>query len=374
MKKYTYIILSLITAIISSCSNNEINESSLINSEESDLIKISQAQFKSEEMEMGDSKTIYFEDEITCNGYINASRNGIAKVSSHIPGIVESINLSIGNRVKKGQILCTLSSNEFISLQENFMIISANLKVARRDFERNKELYRQNVGSEKDFNNAESEYKSVLAKYNSLNTRLTMLKLNVSRIEKGRLYSVLPIYSPINGFVASRDIVLGEFIDNKKGLMEIVNNSSLQLILSVFEKDIRQIKIGQKVKFSSLGDFNDSYTAIVSSVGHTINDDSKTIQCIAQISNIDSLNFVNKTFVNAKILIANSEAKALPNQSIIKIGKEKSILVLEKNENEIYYFKKVLITPKKTSNGYTEIEEQEDFKNVLIKGGYNISN
>lgn len=156
--------------------------------------------------------------------------------------------------------------------------------------------------------------------------------------------------------------------------MEIVNNSSLQLILSVFEKDIRQIKIGQKVKFSSLGDFNDSYTAIVSSVGHTINDDSKTIQCIAQISNIDSLNFVNKTFVNAKILIANSEAKALPNQSIIKIGKEKSILVLEKNENEIYYFKKVLITPKKTSNGYTEIEEQEDFKNVLIKGGYNISN
>ncbi len=40
--------------------------------------------------------------------------------------------------------------------------------------------------------------------------------------------------------------------------MEIVNNSSIHLILSVFEKDIRQIKLNQKVKLSFLGDFNNS--------------------------------------------------------------------------------------------------------------------
>ncbi len=61
-------------------------------------------------------------------------------------------------------------------------------------------------------------------------------------------------------------------------------------------------------------------------------------------------------------MVANTGAKALPSQSIIKIGKEKSILVLEKNENEIYYFKKVTITPKKLLMGILKLKNKKTLK------------
>ena len=61
-------------------------------------------------------------------------------------------------------------------------------------------------------------------------------------------------------------------------------------------------------------------------------------------------------------MVANTGAKALPSQSIIKIGNEKSILVLEKNENEIYYFKKVTITPKKLLMGILKLKNKKTLK------------
>lgn len=306
MKNYIIYAIILLSTVITSCKQEEnanAKEDQVV-IVQGNSIQVSTAQFNAEGMKLGEMKTIKFDEEVSCNGYIKASRNGLAKVGTHIPGIVESINYSIGDFVKKGQVLCTLSSTEFISLQENFIITSAKLKVAKRNFERNKELYNQNVGSEKEYNNAESEFKSVMANYNSLKKRLEILKLNTSRIENGKLYSLLPIYSPINGYVANRTIVLGEYIDTQKSIMEIVDNNSLQLVLSIFEKDIAKLKINQKVKFNNI-DNNSEFSAEISSIGKTIDEKSKTIQCIAQIENINNYNFVNKSYIDAKIQVNN---------------------------------------------------------------------
>jgi cobalt-zinc-cadmium efflux system membrane fusion protein len=376
MKKTIKIILVFVVVAISSCSNqtNEQTQSQVENKEEinNGLFQISEAQFSTEGMELGSVRTMKFKKEITCNGYINASRNGEALVSSHISGLVETINVSIGDKVKKGQILCTLSSNDFISLQEYFTVTSAKLKVAKKSYERNKKLFKQNVGSEKDYNLAESEYKSNLAKFNSLKKRLEMLKLNVSNIERGRLYSFLPIYSPIEGHVASRNIVLGEHVDSSVGLMKIVNNKELQLILSIFEKDVNKLMVGQEVKFSSIGDFSKEFNAKISMVGRTINKESKTIKCVAKIDNVSSLNFVNDSFVNAKIIVGNSEAKAISSQAIIKSGKDNYVLVNVKKESGIYYFEKVKVETGSSFNGFTEILNDVEMDNILVKGVYNI--
>ncbi len=370
MKKYIFIIYSLILA--TSCSNEQV-KTQASESEINDLIEISEAQFKQAKMELGNPEVMQFDSEVTCNGYVSASANGLAKVNTQLSGIVESINVSIGDYVKKGQVICTLSSNEFISLQENFTVASAKLKVAKKNFERSKELYKENVGSEMEFNNAESEYKTLLANYNSFKTRLKMMKLNVSNIEDGKPYSLLPIYAPINGYITNRTIVLGDFIDAQKGLMEIVDNKKLQLVLSVFGEDLNSLKEGQEVKFTTVGNFDKSFSATLSTVGRAINEETKTIQCIAKIKDLKDYNFVNKTYVEARILVDKKDVLSVPTQSIVKIGKNRYVLALEKKDNGNYLFKKVKVRIRNKYNGYTAIYKVEGLNNILIKGVYNLS-
>jgi|LGVF01.1.fsa_nt_gb cobalt-zinc-cadmium efflux system membrane fusion protein len=372
MRKYLFLSYTFLVLLNLSCSNETSIENGEVKKVESSFIEISESQFKAENMELGDVQTMNFRKEVACNGYITASRNGIASVNSHITGIVETIDFSIGDYVKKGQVLLSLSSNDFISLQEEFTITASRLKVTKSNYERSKKLFNDKVSSEKEFNEVESEYRSMMARYNSLKKRLEILKLNVGRIERGSLYHSLPIFSPINGYITSRNVVLGQYIDSKERLMEIVNNKKLQLKLSVFEKDVNEIMVGQKVDFSLVDKFDETYFAKISTVGKAIDEQSKTIQCIAKIDGLDNHDFVNKSFVNAKIVVDNSEVKALSDQAIINLGKDKYVLMLDKIEGGIYFFKKVKVSLGSTSRGFVEVTSDIELKNVLVKGVYNI--
>ncbi|MCF8297056.1 MAG: efflux RND transporter periplasmic adaptor subunit [Saprospiraceae bacterium] len=372
MKGYKLIIPTLIslTLILNACKNS--SETSDENSVESeDLIQITQKQFENDEMTIGEISTQNFDNIVKCNGIINASPNGMAQISSQISGIVESINCSLGDYVKKGQVLCMLSSNEFIELQKDFIESAAKLKQLEADYKRNKDLFKEKIGAEKDFIAVESEYKSMKANYESLKLQLTKMNLNVSKIETAELYSEFPIVAPINAYVTSQNIVLGQFAEKQEILMEIVDVKQLQLQLSVFEKDINYLDIGQEIQFNTSGNSDSIYTAKISSIGKTIDEESRTIKCIANIISKKE-NLINHSFVEAKIIVKQRKVKALPSEAILKSANDYFVLAVEKTENNIYYLRKVKVDIGMTFNGFTEILNNENLKKVLTAGVYNI--
>ena len=361
-----YILMVLITIGCTKTSKTSEN----VPSETNHLLQITQKQFESDSMRTGEVTIRNFQDEVQCNGYITAPVNGMAQISTKISGIVETIHCSQGDYVKKGQILCMLSSNELIILQQDFAETSAILKRLKADYERSKALFNKKIGAEKDFIAIESEYKAMMAKYQSLKLRLELLKLNVSKIETGKLYSVISIIAPINGYITNLNIVLGQFIEPQKYLIEIINVNQLQLQLSVFENELNKLNIGQNIKFNSLGEPNSIHYATLSSVGKTINLESKTIQCIAKIKNEHS--FINNSYIEARIIVNQREARALPNEAILKSGKDYYVFIVEKSDNQIYYLRKVNVNIGSVSNGFSEIIVDGDLTKIVTRGVYNL--
>jgi len=341
--------------------------------ETSSLIQVSLKQFEAESMETGKVTLHYFTDEVTCNGYIAAPANGIAQISTPISGIVESIRCSMGDNVRKGQVMAMISSNELMIIQQDFAESSAILKKLKLDYERSKSLYEEKIGAEKDFIAIESEYKGMLTRYNSLKLRLQMLKLDVARIEAGDLYAEFPLISPINGYVTSQNMILGQFVEQQKNLVEIIDVNQLQLQLSVFENDISKLKNGQNVRFSALSETSATHTASLNSISKTINPESKTILCTARIINQGGLNLINRSFVEAHIQVDKKEANALPSEAVLKSGKEYYLFKVVKSDKQYYYLKKVKVEIGKISDGFTEIVGEQDFTDVLVKGAYNLS-
>ncbi len=371
-EKYFSCILFLITIFLTiGCASPEVADEAESN-QSGELIQITQQQFEAENMEIGEISMQLFEETITCNGYIVAPPNGMAQISTQISGIVESIHYSIGNYVKKGQVLCRLASNDLIILQQDFAETSVNLKKLKADWERSKALYEEKIGAEKDYLAIESNYQITKANYLTLKLRLENLDLDVAKIEAGEFYGTFPIMAPINGYITDRQIVLGQFIEQQKQLMEIVDVNQLRLQLSVFESDMKHIEAGQNVQFGTVGESSILHTATITSIGKTINMETKTIKCIAKIDKTEAFQLINNTYIEAQISVDQSSAKALPSEAILKSGQYYYVLVLQNSDSENYYLRKVEVKVGRISNGFTEVIDGESLTKVVTKGVYNL--
>jgi len=373
MKLYNTIKTMMVLMVFMSigCTNTSSTTEVAI-TEPDHLISITQKQFEAYSMKIGEVTSQIFDEEVICNGYITSPTNGMAQISTHISGIVETINCTLGDYVKEGQVLSTLSSNKLIILQQNFIETSITLSRLKSEYERSKTLLKENIGSKKEFIAIESEYKALAAKYNALKLQLKLLTLNVSIIEGGEFYSVFPITAPIDGYITNINIVIGQTVDLQKNLIEIVDVNKLQLQLSIFESDVKYLKVGQNVVFSSPGNIIDEHKAILASIGKTVNMELMTIVCTAKILDEDMGNFINNSFVKASIIVSQKEVQAIPNDAIVKSGDDYYVFIVEKMDGQIYYLQKVKVDIGIRSKYFTEIIDGGDLTKVLISGVYNL--
>ncbi len=145
-----------------------------------------------------------------------------------------------------------------------------------------------------------------------LKSRLRLISLDPDKISSGAFSLTLPVNAPISGYITSRNVVLGEYAEPLKPLFEIVDINQLQLQLSIYEKDIDKIKVGQEVKFLTSNSEEQFHKARIKSIGRTIDQESKTIFCIAEITDKERSAFVNRTFIKASIIIRSTTSKDVP--------------------------------------------------------------
>ena len=353
--------------IFSSCGNKQESAKQEVN-----LIEITNRQFTTDNMQLGEMEAKAFERTVKCNGSIVAMPNGMAKVNAPLSGVIKNIYCHNGQFVKKNQILLDITGIEIIDIQRDFAEASANYKRLKKEYERVNSLYNEQVTSEKEFIIAESEFKTSMAKYNGFKLKIEAIGFSTLKIENGEFYSSYTIKSPINGHISKLKANIGSYIDSQSELIEIVNPAMFQLRLSVFATDITNIRKGQTVRFKSV-DSKNVHSAAISSVGVAVDNDSKTIECYASITDKRLNNPIANEFVESEIIIKIDTVNALPSDAIIKTETGHIILVLEKQESDKYFFKKVDISIGRQNNGFTEIPGEKIEGKILIKGVYNIS-
>ncbi len=347
---------------------------SIKNQEESktEFIEITKDQFISENMEMGKPMPITFSESITFTGVITPAANGKALISLPIMGMVDKIYCSIGQHITKGQLLFDISGTELIDLQREFAESAALNKRLKSEYDRINELYKENIGSQKELILAESSYKTEKARYVALKLKLDKIGLDIEQIEDGSFYKSFSIKSPINGYIIAIEATIGQFIERQSVVAEIVDADQFHLKISVFEKDVNKLKMGQNVLFYVMDDYKKIYHARLSSIGKAINNESKAIDCFADYDNHSITNLVNNQFIKGQIVVDSFSVSAVPLGAVIKIENEKYILNLERETDKSYFFNKIKITTGVENKEYVELKNPPDINKLIIKGTYNI--
>ena len=127
--------------------------------------------------------------------------SSIADITAIIGGNVKEIRVFHGDKVKKGQVLAVLEHPDYISLQEEFSEIANKLEFLEKEYNRQKELFENNVGAGKDYQQVKSEYNTAKSRYEGLKSRLHLLNLSTENVKNGSISNTIRIISPINGYV-----------------------------------------------------------------------------------------------------------------------------------------------------------------------------
>ena len=382
MKKIIYIVLIALITIIgfvscsSSSTNTEKEEYEYTEEGEDGIVKLNKSQQKFLNLKIGTFEMRNLTTVVKINGQLEVAPNDRAGVTAILGGNVKNIRVFQGDKVKKKQVLAVLEHPHYVTIQEEFATISNNLEFLKQEYERQKELFENNVGAGKDYQKAKSEYNNANVKYESLKSRLLLLHLSPEQVKKGKISNTINIISPISGFVNSVNIMVGIYVDTKTKMFELVDNSRIHADFKVYEKDVNLLKIGQKIHFTVSNKEQKEYTAEIFAIGKQFEKETRSVHIHSNILE-DKTGLIPGMYITGHLHIDKKYVKTDPNDAIVTQGAKSYIFIIEEENGENTKFKMTEVIKGKSDDGYTQVDllEQlpEDVRIVLNKAYYLLS-
>lgn len=387
--------------LLSSCGGAESeagaskNDSAQVKPNEGgNTVEITKQQFASINLQMGKIEQKNLTSTLKATGFLGVPPQSKASITSPIGGTVQSIKVQEGDHVQKGQVVCTLINPEFIKMQEEFLDVQSQLAFSENEYNRQKELSEKNVASKKTFQEAESNYRSLTAKVNSLKQQLELLNINAGNLTADKINSTINIISPISGSVSHIDINIGSNAEASKTLLEVVDNSHLHLDLFVFEQDLPKVKEEQTVDFTLTNLPGKSFSAKIYSIGSAFENETKTIPIHAEITG-DKNGLIEGMNVTGSINLGNNLVPAVLTSAIASFSGSDYVFIQTaglpptahdhvKTETEVEQdkmgdmitFQRVQIKTGVTNGGYTEIiplVQIPDTAKIVTNGAFYLS-
>ena len=378
---FNLFVLFSILFVLNSCGEKKTEEAPEEEKSENE-VALTAVQFKTVGIETGSVENRNLNLVIKANGYTTVPPQNRANISTLIGGTVKDIFVLEGTFVNKGKVLATIQNLEVVEMQEDYNSAVANIEYLQLEYNRQKTLSDENVNPRKIFQEVKSKLAVEKARAQAAKNKLQTLNMST----KGS--SLVPIVSPISGYVGKISIAKGVFAETGTVLFEVVDNSQMHLDLNVYEKDLGSISVGQEVDFILTNQSNKSIKGKIFGINKSFSNESKTVAVHAKINPADAKGLISGMYVSANININNATVPALPKDAIVKNGDKYFVYIQEEHQEEEKkttekgakeeaqnetHFKAIEVIPGTTDLGYTEVkfvsEITADAK-IVVKGAF----
>jgi cobalt-zinc-cadmium efflux system membrane fusion protein len=368
--KITTVLFLAIT--LANCNNKtkeEITETE-VEKTDANAVEITTEQYKTTDIQIGRIEEKALSGTTKVNGILDVPPQNLVSISAPFGGFVKSTEMLQGLKVRKGQVVAMMQNPDYVQPQQDYIDYKSQLNYLKLEYERQQELAKENVNSQKTVQKSKAEYESMRARVLGLKTKLQLMNINMSSLEKGMIQSTIPLYSPINGFVTEVNTNIGAFATATDILFKIANTEHLHAELTVFEKDVPKLKIGQKVRFT-LANETKERMATVYLVGKEISQE-RTVQIHCHLDKEDT-NLLPGMYLKALVESGSSKVPAVPSKAIVEYEGSKYIFVEEKQTAK---YKLVAVKTGVSELDYTELifDNAADWKNwkIVTNGAYDL--
>lgn len=367
MKKIFFIIN--IALLFASCSNKEQSET--ITQEEvtlDNIVTLTDEQYQVAQIDTGKLSYQNISTVVKLTGKIDVPPQSLVSISAPMGGYLKSTKLLNGMHIRKGEILAVMEDAQYIQLQEDYLSAKVQLSLLESEYNRQKELNQSKASSDKVFEQAKASYQTQLITIKSLEEKLKIIGIQPQKLTVGNISKSITINSPINGFVAAVNTNLGKYVQPNDVLFELIDPTDIHLSLTVFDKDINKLSIGQKLIAYSNSNPDKKYTSKIILISKFLTEDNSAIvHC--HFDKYDP-SLVPGMFMNAEIELSANSVTALPADAIVRYENKQYVFLVQGH----YQFLMQEVNIGKTENGYTEIIASKDWaeKNFVTQGAYTL--
>jgi RND family efflux transporter MFP subunit len=209
-------------------------------------------------------------------------------------GRITAINVKLGDRVRRGQTLAKIEDREIVEQvnqaeasqevgQATIRQREADLNLAQTNVERSRNLYGRQLLPKQTLDDAEARYTSAIA---ALDLARAQLAQSQARLQELRVnLSHTNVVSPVDGFVARRDLDIGAFASNNAPVASVVDISSLRLVANVVEKDLRAVTVGDRAAVSVDAFPGETFAGRIARLSPVLDPTTRTAQMEVEIVN-----------------------------------------------------------------------------------------
>ena len=330
------------------------------------VVIITNAQYKNADIIIGGLEERVVGSVIKVNGKIDVPPQNLVTVSAPLGGYLKSTQLLPGMYVPKGTAIGRLEDQQYIQLQQEYLMARSKLQVAELDYKRQAELNQSQASSDKVMQQAKAEANSQRILMNSIAEQLRLININPASLSSSRISRSTNIYSPISGYVSKVNVNVGKYVAPSEVLFELINPNDIHLNLKIFERDIRKLYIGQKLWAYTNTNPEKRYPCEIILINKDVSVEGTTeVHC--HFFKYDPA-LLPGMYMNAEIELDNKTVNTLQEDAIVTF--EGRQYIFEEIGNKKFEMKEVNTGSKE--NGYVAILNDEPFKGkkIVLQGAY----
>ena len=260
------------------------------------------------------------------------------QIHAKFEGYVERLYVDYtGKPVRKGQALLTIYSPELLATQQEYLLAVR----ARKQLETSSsaEIARGGVNL-----------------YESARQRLLLWDISPAQIQElertGQPQKALTLYSPVDGFVLSKNAVAGARVMPADTLFEIADIRRVWVLADVYESEAPFVLQGQTAKMSLSYLPGRTWTGKVTFIAPVLDEKSRTVKARLEFQNPDG---TLKPEMYADVLLERRLGRVVtvPEASVLSTG-SRAIVFVAKGEGR---FEPREVKTGARVNGYWEIRE-----------------
>jgi cobalt-zinc-cadmium efflux system membrane fusion protein len=258
--------------------------------------------------------TCNVDDVLTLSGQVSFNENNIIKVFPRSSGQVTESKVTLGDRVKKGQVLAVIRSADVAGSYADLSGADADIAIAKREMDNQQSLYQNGIASEKDYNEAKQNYQKALSAKQKIQS-----SININSGSRSSANGVYQLVAPVDGFIVEKKVNAGDFIrgDMSDNLFTISDLKNVWIWANVFEADISRVHAGDDVQVTTLAFPDKVYKGKIDQVSQVLDPENKAMKVRISLSNTD-LSLKPEMFAKVTVAMPQSQqALCIPFSSII---------------------------------------------------------
>lgn len=245
-------------------------------------------------------------------GKLTYDESKLSRVYAKFEGYIERVHVDfVGQLVKKGQPLLDVYSPELVATQQE-LLIAAKAKGALST------IPLREISS------------NALSLYDSVRERLRLWDISDTQINeierRGVPTKTLTLYSPISGFVVTRNALTGARITPETELYTIADQSTIWVLADVYEYEASKIRIGQPATITLSYFPGEMFHGRVSYINPQLDAMTRTLKVRIAIAN-PQFKLKPEMFANVQLRIDYGRQLAVPEEAVLDSGMQQIVFV-----------------------------------------------